>query len=102
VRLWRGDTVAEQLADRDAVDTKAATATVVRLDEHTDDVVLHTAGRGPNAGFELMTDHAGAAADVPFRNVGRRRCERRAHMLRRDALRADVVEKPVKGLADDR
>src|SRR6058998_2664258 len=39
-RLRRRDAVAEELADRDAVDAKPVASSVVRLHEHADDVAI--------------------------------------------------------------
>ena len=60
------------------------------------------ARRGADAPLELVADHARASADVALVDFDRCRRQCGLDVDRRHALRLDVVEKPVVGLADDR
>src|SRR5437588_10037361 len=98
-RKW--NTVADQPADRYAVDTKAVAAPVVGLHEDTDRVRLDQPRRRADAALEAVADHARAAADVPLRHpLAACGVERRHDVVGRYALGADVVEEAVVRLAD--
>src|ERR671937_2304350 len=98
--LWRRNTIADQLADRHPVDAEAAAASVVRLHDHADDMSVHAARCGADPALELVADHSGAAADVAFRDVGRRGGESGVDVRAGHTLRTDVVEEAVERLAN--
>lgn len=94
--------------DRHAIDAQQVTGAIVRLHQRADRVVLSildddTRCRA-SASLELVTDHAGAAADISFGDRAAADCavERSKRMLLRQWEALDVAEPAIVGLGDDR
>src|SRR5260221_3685683 len=94
----------DRLPDRSAVDPQQAAAAVIGLNEHADcpaaEVHRDDPRCGPDPALELVTDHAGPAADVALGNrAARGRRERLVDMFGADVLAVDVIEPSVPRLA---
>src|SRR5258708_27819023 len=101
-----GGVLGNFFADGDAGDAELITASVVALDEDADGVAsefgVEDAGRRPDAAFEFVADHAGAATDVAFfDDAGVSYVEGGAGVLGLDVESVDVVEPAVPGFGDN-
>src|SRR5688500_19548389 len=94
-------------ASRHAMDSQPVTKTEVRMNQNTDRGracgLRHDAGCGSRAAFELVTDHAGAAADIAFLDGARSSVlDGGQHIRLAHALSVDGVQHAIIGLCDDR
>ena len=117
-RLWRDGAFARAMCrhhvgsdlatDRHAIDAQQITRAIVRLHQRTDRIALSIleddarCRAGP--AFELVADHAGAAANVAFGNgaAADRAVKRSKGVLLRQRESLDVAEPAIVGLGDDR
>jgi hypothetical protein len=105
IALSVGGMIGDFFADGNAGDAELVAASVVALDEDADGIAsslgFEHAGRGADAAFELIADHAGATADIAFFDrAGVGDVEGVEGVFGLDVKSVDVVEPAVPGFGD--